>query len=114
MTPGEQFAVKVVGLSFVPGYPGNVYQLRLWVDHARQTGQVVPVELVRNPANPHDANAVEVRVSGVPVGHLPRTLAAELAPLLDAGHRWRVWVDDVLVMPGREQNPGLSVRGVPA
>ena len=45
------------------------------------------VELVREPQNTHDANAVAVLHGRNQIGHLPRETAALLAPLLDrAGH----------------------------
>ncbi len=45
-----------------------------------------PLELRRDPANPHDPNAIAVHAtSGGQVGWVPRTLAEELAPRLDAG-----------------------------
>ena len=41
------------------------------------------------PDNPHDANAIAVHVpGGLQVGWVPRELAAELAPELDAGRQW--------------------------
>ena len=49
-----------------------------------------PLELRRDPANPHDANAIAVHAAGggEQVGWVPRELAAELAPELDAGREW--------------------------
>lgn len=38
--------------------------------------------LVPEPRNQNDPNAVRVDVDGKPVGHLPRNVAAELAPIL--------------------------------
>lgn len=51
------------------------------------------LQLVREPENPHDPNAVQVwwRNSAM-LGHLPRTVAAEIAPLLDAGVAARAYV----------------------
>ena len=45
------------------------------------------LELRRDQDNPHDPNAIQVRPSdgGDQVGWVPRELAAELAPELDAG-----------------------------
>ena len=64
------------------------------------------IVLVRNPANEHDTNAVEVHQPAVGMlGHLPRDIAARVAPWLDAGHLLRVGVASVLVMPGEEDNP---------
>ncbi|EAU91423.2 hypothetical protein CC1G_01912 [Coprinopsis cinerea okayama7 len=42
------------------------------------------VMLVREPHNKYDANAIQVKnIRNVQVGHLPRTVASKLAPLLD-------------------------------
>ena len=58
-----------------------------------------PLELRRDPGNPHDPNAIAVRgAGGEQVGWVPRELAAELAPDLDAGRPW-----SAIVL--REQRP---------
>ena len=45
-----------------------------------------PLELRRDPGNPHDPNAIAVHLpGGAQLGWVPRELAAELAPALDAG-----------------------------
>ena len=42
------------------------------------------VLLVREPNNPYDRNAIQVKnISRHQVGHIPRTVASVLAPLLD-------------------------------
>jgi hypothetical protein len=48
-----------------------------------------PLELRRDPANPHDPNAIQVHPAdgGAQVGWVPRELAAELAPELDSDAR---------------------------
>jgi hypothetical protein len=48
------------------------------------------LELRRDPDNPHDPNAIQVHPldGGDQVGWVPRELAAELAPQLDAGRPW--------------------------
>jgi len=44
--------------------------------------------LRREPANQYDANAIQVlNISGQQVGHIPRTLAKRLAPVMDAAKR---------------------------
>ncbi len=51
------------------------------------------LSLVREPANPHDGNAVEVWWrNGIRLGHLPRHVAAEIAGALDAGVALRAYV----------------------
>lgn len=47
-----------------------------------------PVYLVREPGNRHSRNAVAVFLeAGQHVGYIPEHLAAEVAPLLDGGHK---------------------------
>jgi hypothetical protein len=53
---------------------------------AEDVGPGRPLELRRDPDNPHDPNAIAVHAAGgAQVGWVPRELAAELAPVLDAG-----------------------------
>ena len=48
-----------------------------------------PLVLRRDADNPHDPNAIAVLAAGgVQAGWVPRELAAELAPDLDAGRPW--------------------------
>ena len=48
-----------------------------------------PLELRRDPGNEHDPNAIAVHApGGEQVGWVPRDLAEELAPQLDAGKAW--------------------------
>jgi hypothetical protein len=48
-----------------------------------------PLVLRRDAGNEHDANAIAVDLpGGEQLGFVPRELAAELAPRLDAGERW--------------------------
>ncbi|MGU3454203.1 HIRAN domain-containing protein [Methylobacterium sp. 391_Methyba4] len=82
------FASEIAGLQFYDY--GKVDEL---------TGErVLPLpgdrlHLVREPANPHDENAVQVwwRNSRM-LGHLPRYTALRIAPLLDAGAAARAYV----------------------
>ena len=61
-------------------------------DEVLQSDAVEPgaeLRLRRDPANEHDPNAVVVEVAGGGhLGFVPRELAAELAPKLDAGEEW--------------------------
>jgi hypothetical protein len=51
------------------------------------------LELRRDPDNEHDPNAIAVHVSGGDqVGWVPREIAAELAPQIDAGEPWSALV----------------------
>lgn len=64
-----------------------------------------PLQLVREPENPHDHRAVQVFSSdGVKLGYIPRRRNRQLASLLDAGQQMDV---RVLQIPRR---PGGDVR----
>lgn len=43
------------------------------------------LRLVREPGNTYDPNAIEVYHGEIKLGHLPRDLAATVAPEMDAG-----------------------------
>jgi len=120
----RRLAFKVVGVTFVGGYPQNLYRLQ---DIAAtryleapgslsNPGQIepLPVVLIRNPENPHDTNAIEVHVpalgrSGM-IGHVPAGIAARLAPSIDAGAAYHSAVVAVLIHPDNPSNPGIEIR----
>ena len=103
-------STKIVGLSFLPNgtYPGILHTLAAVVE----SGQRPLLKLVRDPENQFDANAVAVRSAkkGTHLGHLPAALAARIAPEMDDGVFWLIEGYDVLVAPGHEDNPGLSLN----
>lgn len=45
----------------------------------------MPLALVRDPQNPYDRNAIKVLCQGHHIGHVAKALAADLAPMIDAG-----------------------------
>jgi hypothetical protein len=102
--PGH-LSTKVVGVSSAEGYPAQLHRLADLVARGRAPELV----LVHDADNPHDASAVAVRsaATGRHLGHLPAALAARVAP--DAG-AWSIEAYEVLVMPGSEAQPGLSLH----
>lgn len=59
------------------------------------------VELVREPNNPYDRNAIRVdNMSGDKVGHIKATMASTLAPILDNSGRLQVRVDGTIPRAG--------------
>jgi len=73
---------------------------------ALQSDDVAPgrkLELCRDPANEHDPNAIAV-VAGAggreQIGWVPREIAAELAPEIDAGTTW-----SALALRGSRRSP---------
>jgi HIRAN domain len=68
-----------------------------------------PLELRRDPGNAHDPNATMVLAGGEQAGWVPRELAAELAPALDAGERWTAVVLRERRATPRDPRTGLTM-----
>jgi hypothetical protein len=69
-----------------------------------------PLQLRRDPANAHDPNAIQVLLpGGEQAGWVPRELAAELAPRLDAGERWSAVVLREQRRSPRDPRTGLTM-----
>ena len=65
--------------------------------------------LVREPDNPHDPNAIRVALGGSYLGYVPRDIAKDLAPQMDAGRRL------IALFVNRNEHPfhdtvGLTVK----
>src|SRR5688572_3892439 len=71
------------------------------------------LELRRDAANPHDANAIAVHAGGEQVGWVPRELAAEIAPELDAGRPWSAVVLREQRLSPRDPRTGLTMLLAP-
>ena len=69
------------------------------------------LELRRDPGNPHDPNAIGVWTAGGAgqAGWVPRELAAELAPELDAGRTWSAVVLRERRASPRDPRTGLTM-----
>jgi hypothetical protein len=68
-----------------------------------------PLELRRDPANPHDPNAIAVLAGGEQAGWVPRELAAEIAPALDAGEPYSAVVLREQRASPRDPRTGLTM-----
>jgi len=69
-----------------------------------------PLALRRDAGNEHDANAVAVDTpGGEQLGWMPRELAAELAPRLDAGEPWSAVVLREQRPSPRDPRTGLTM-----
>ena len=113
VTTTRTAVVKVVGVTFVAAYPTNILLLRDIAEAAEANGERLPVVLVRNPANPYDANAVEVHIPALGdmamIGHVPRDQAARLAPRMDAGDRFIAEVSWCRIDPAHTDKPGIDI-----
>jgi HIRAN domain-containing protein len=74
-----------------------------------------PLELRRDPDNPHDANAIAVHAAagGEQVGWVPREIAADLAPDLDARRPWAALVLREQRRSPRDPRSGLTMLLAP-
>jgi hypothetical protein len=75
-----------------------------------------PLALRRDAGNPHDANAIAVHPAGggEQAGWVPRELAAEVAPELDAGRPWSAVVLREQRASPRDPRSGLTMLLAPA
>jgi HIRAN domain-containing protein len=77
-----------------------------------------PLELRRDPENPHDPNAVGVYGAGgeggEQLGWVPREIAAELAPRIDAGDAWSAVVLRESRLSPRDPRTGVTMLLAPA
>ncbi|MBR4877012.1 MAG: SEL1-like repeat protein, partial [Rhodocyclaceae bacterium] len=69
---------------------GFQYHQGKTVWHRLKTGALL--DLVREPENPHDAQAVRIELEGVQIGYVPRADNAAIAHLMDTGQRVRAHV----------------------
>ena len=64
--------------------------------------------LMREPENPYDPNAIRVHLGGLFLGYVPRHIAKELAPQMDAGKKLQAFFVQVNEHPKHERI-GLTV-----
>ena len=72
-----------------------------------------PLALRRDPGNPHDEHAIAVLAGGAQVGWVPREIAAEIAPDLDAGGPWSAVVLRELRPSPRDPRKGITMLLAP-
>src|SRR4051812_17458914 len=101
--------LRVVGLAGAARHHGD----------AVAAGDVAPgrpLALRRDPDNPHDPSAIAVDPAGggEQVGWVPREIAAELAPELDAGREWSAVVLREQRPSPRDPRTGLTMLLGPA
>lgn len=87
-------------------------------DEVLQSDDVSPgraLSLRRDPANPHDPNAIAVLTpAGAQAGFVPRDVAARLAPQLDAGATWSAVALRERRASPRDPRSGLTMLLAPA
>ena len=68
-----------------------------------------PLELRRDPANEHDPNAIKVLAGDLQVGWVPREIAEEIAPRIDAGEPFSAIVLREQRASPRDPRTGLTM-----
>lgn len=101
----DQFVTKVVGVSFSPEYPTNIYRIAESVANITAT-----CSLHRDPQNKHDENAIRVDVNGTTIGHIPRLISMILASKMDSGEKWNASVNSIVVSLENAEKPGLKIN----
>lgn len=83
---------------------GSQYYLLNELQRNIQVGD--PLELVREPENPHDPNAIAVRWRGQALGYLPRKENRAVAKAIDDGETVRATVEAITA----DANPWKRLR----
>jgi single-stranded-DNA-specific exonuclease len=65
------------------------------------------LELARRPDNPHDRNAIAVSYGNLQLGFINKQIAAHIAPLIDAGARYRARIASLT--GGAEKRRGVNI-----
>ena len=98
----SQFHSKIVGVSF-EGRQDTIAGLRVGTE----------LDLERQPANEFDANAIAVRYGALQLGFVRKEIAKHLAPLIDAGARYRARIESLTGGPstgsGQAKNRGVNI-----
>lgn len=101
--PLEGIYFNLVGMTFTKKYPQSLLK-------HRGTFPDVKVTFQRDPDNKYDSNAIKVLFDKEFVGHVPRDIAESLAKKLDSGMNHTVEITAINVTPGKESNPGATLR----
>lgn len=102
----ESEDIKVVGVSFRPGYPKNLVDI--WEKCVAAGKNSVKAKLEREPNNQYDANAVKVMVDGVHIGYIPKEIAVETAEKMDKGLAHEAYVQ-ILCKSATQKRVGAAV-----
>ncbi len=94
----DDFYTKIVGVSFERRQ-----------DYVAGLSAGVVLELLRQPENEHDPNAIAVMYGKLQLGYLRREIARRLAPNLDGGDRYTAEVGSV-TGGGPDKHIGINIR----
>lgn len=94
----EVFHTKIAGVSFDDRQ-----------DNIRSLTQGILLDIVREPENEHDANAIKVITKdGIDLGYLNARMAKQLAPCIDGGAMYEAEITDIT--GDADQNFGVNIE----
>jgi len=104
---------SLAGESFADGYPDCAHRIANALRDTDGEAEAIPALFVCDPDSEFDPNEIEVHVPMLDqiVGHLNRHDAERMAPLLDAGEIWQVWITAVTFVGDNLDTPGLRASG---
>lgn len=103
--------IRLAGVSFRPDYPDNLIELDTINKNSEEP---VALDLVREPDNAYDSNAIMVLYEGQHLGYIPKALNEGMAALMDRGEVLLAHVDEVRIHPKDPNKPGLIIHVIPA
>lgn len=92
-----------------PGFYTKIAGISYHQPAAKRCSVGETVELIREPDNPYDRNAVRVcRINGSQLGHLNARLAADLAYRIDRGEVYTATISDIT--GGMREKPTIGIN----
>lgn len=87
------YNIKVAGVSFCQPELAQLYS-KIW-EH-------IEIDLVREPDNEYDPNAIRVDADGLKVGYIPGIVAQVMGPQIDSGSKFDAKVIFVTAAEGKK------------
>lgn len=98
------FTTKIVGLTFNDDYPNNVFSIAAGIATGDDS-----LDLVREPNNEFDSNAISLFKDGRKLGHVSKKMASFIAPQMDAGIEYHCSIEGIVVSQENPDQPGLKI-----
>lgn len=98
------FTTKIVGLTFNDDYPNNVFAIASGFALGDDS-----LDLVREPNNEFDPNAISVYKDGKKLGHISKKMAGFVAPQMDCGIEYNCSVEGIVISQDNPDNPGIKI-----
>ena len=105
-----QFYTKIVGVTFANQDGSDRQEIIEYLDDLLQQTSNVSLQLVREPQNSYDHNAIQVHDSqGRQIGYLSRSVSETLAPMMDNGIEVQCTLSQI-TGHSLDQNFGINIQ----